>query len=331
MDLRNLSNDELLNKADSIDREEKNLVALMLHHLREIETRRLFSSLGYKSLFEFTMKRFNYSEDQAMRRISAMRLLKELPEVESKINDGALTLSNLGKAQSFFQKEKKLGLQLSNNEKLQVLETLENKSAREADKIILSRSSAPATLIHERVRQVTPELSEIKFAADEKLLQKIEKIKGLLAHSNPNISMMELLHKLCDLGIEKWDLGAKKNDRGINRLDQGIIVVDKEIKKLDHRIKKSNAARPATSQKQCVTKIINKRDYIPMATQREVWRKAKSCCEICSSTYALEIDHIRPISLKGGNEIDNLRLLCRSCNQRSAIEKLGTRQMQNFI
>lgn len=78
----------------------------ILHLLREAEQRRLFSKYGYGSLFEYACKRHGYSEDQANRRISGMRLLRDLPEIEEKIENGTLTLTNLCKAQAVFRAEK---------------------------------------------------------------------------------------------------------------------------------------------------------------------------------------------------------------------------------
>ncbi|MEK7357089.1 MAG: HNH endonuclease signature motif containing protein [Bdellovibrionota bacterium] len=38
-----------------------------------------------------------------------------------------------------------------------------------------------------------------------------------------------------------------------------------------------------------------------------------------------------PFALGGPNELENLRLVCRSCNQRSAIEVYGVEKMENYI
>lgn len=336
MYLKNLSDEELLNKMDRLDREEKEKLAEILHHLREIDSRRLFSSLGYKSLYEFTIQRFGYSEDQAYRRIAAARLLKDLPEIEHKINEGALSLSNLGKAHALFQKEKKRGAQFTSTEKLQVLENLENKTAREAEKIILSRLTVPETLIVEKIRPITPELSEMKFPVNEALLKKIEKLKGLLAHSNPQISMSELLDKLCDLGIDKWDkaTAAKRpatsqkhcvKSRTAN-LSSRTPSTNKEFVINQQASKSKPTAMAFTTN----SSNRNQRKPIPKSVQRLIWQKAKSECEICSSKYALEIDHILPIALSGTNALENMRLLCRACNQRQAIRKIGADKMQKY-
>ncbi|MEI6398935.1 MAG: hypothetical protein WCO71_09210, partial [Pseudomonadota bacterium] len=84
------------------------MIYTILHHLREIERRRLFVDLSYNSLFDYAVGELKYSEGQAGRRIAAMRLLKDLPadaaaRIETKITTGALSLSNVQQARSFFR------------------------------------------------------------------------------------------------------------------------------------------------------------------------------------------------------------------------------------
>src|SRR6185369_13706857 len=105
--LTSLSDQTLLNETQKLVKQERELLSQILHHLREIERRRLFSFLKLSSLFEYATQELGYSEDQAYRRIQAMRLLKELPEIEEKINLGALNLTHLGMAQSLFKREQK--------------------------------------------------------------------------------------------------------------------------------------------------------------------------------------------------------------------------------
>jgi hypothetical protein len=106
MNLKHLTDHQLLEGTkDSVGRE-RNSLLVVLHHLREIERRRLFSSLKYSSLLAYCVEELNYSEPEAIRRISAMRLLRDLPHVESKVRAGSLTLTNLVLAQTLFSKEK---------------------------------------------------------------------------------------------------------------------------------------------------------------------------------------------------------------------------------
>src|SRR5690606_2108704 len=67
------------------------------------------------------------------------------------------------------------------------------------------------------------------------------------------------------------------------------------------------------------------------AIRRQVWQRAQGRCENCGSIYALEIDHMEASALVGGDSQENLRLLCRCCNQRSAIKQLGLPKMSIFI
>lgn len=300
MSLHQLNDKVLMDKTESLVKEERELLTTILHHLREIERRRLFSALGYKSLFEMTVKKFHYSEDQAYRRIAAMRVMKELPEIEEKIESGDLTLSHIGVADALFKSEKSAGNVMERTAKLEVMEKIAGQSVREAERITFSISSSPGAMKSDRVKQVSDEHVELKFIANEKLREKIEKLKGLLAHKEPNISLGELFDKLCDLGLEKWDLSKKV----------------------------------ATSRKRCVkVRMLNleSADKSDAQIRRDVFAKAKNKCENCESTFALEIDHIKPRAHGGDDNAENLRLLCRCCNQRAAIEKLGQVKMDRYL
>jgi hypothetical protein len=85
--------------------------------------RKLFLEMGYPSLFEFCLKELSYSEGSAQRRISAMRLLKSLPEIEPKIISGELSLSVVSQAQTFFRAQEKEQKPLDKNEKLDLLKS----------------------------------------------------------------------------------------------------------------------------------------------------------------------------------------------------------------
>ncbi|NUM89045.1 MAG: HNH endonuclease [Bdellovibrionales bacterium] len=65
--------------------------------------------------------------------------------------------------------------------------------------------------------------------------------------------------------------------------------------------------------------------------QRRIWQKARGKCENCHSTYALEIDHRIPRAHGGSNTPANLRLLCRHCNQRAAIQVFGVKKMEKHL
>lgn len=48
-------------------------------------------------------------------------------------------------------------------------------------------------------------------------------------------------------------------------------------------------------------------------------------CLCCGSYFNLSIDHIVPISLGGANDLDNLQLLCKSCNSKKGTKIIDYR------
>jgi hypothetical protein len=122
MSLQKLSDETLLSEIKTRVAREREMTLSILNHLREISRRRLFAQLGYSTLFAYATQELGYDAASAMRRIDAMRLLQEMPEVEEKIQQGHLSLSTAARAQSFFKKET-----VAPETKKEILTTLENK------------------------------------------------------------------------------------------------------------------------------------------------------------------------------------------------------------
>jgi hypothetical protein len=103
--LKSLSNETLLSNTKSLVAEERRLTTAVLWSLHEIQRRRLYAERGYGSLFEYAVKELAYSEAAAGRRIAAMRLLVEVPEIEPALKDGSVNLSTLSTIQTFIQRK----------------------------------------------------------------------------------------------------------------------------------------------------------------------------------------------------------------------------------
>lgn len=186
-----MTDQALLHELETRVRAERELLLEILKLLQEIGRRRLFSSLGYKSLFDFAVRKLGYSEDQAYRRITAMKLVTNLPEIESDIAEGKLTLNHLSMAHSYQKKNKSSGA-----ETVTLLQQLRNTNTREAEKVV----GVTAT---------------IRFVAPPELEAQLEKLKGLVAHKFPGITTGELILKLCELGFNAWSPAVPKKHRGI--------------------------------------------------------------------------------------------------------------------
>ena len=88
MNLKNLTNETLIENTNQLVRTERRIMTDILWHLKEIEARVLYAKLGYSSLFSYCVGELKYSEPAAARRIHAMRLLKQVPEVAEAIESG---------------------------------------------------------------------------------------------------------------------------------------------------------------------------------------------------------------------------------------------------
>jgi hypothetical protein len=291
MNLKHLSDEKLHSETLKTAQEERDALTKMLHHLKEIDRRRYFSKLKYPSLFEYTVNELKYSEAQAVRRISTMRLMRDLPEIEEKIETGTLTLTNINLVQQMFSKEKKAGKTFSNSEKAQILMSFENQSTRQAEKI-----AAEISLLMKKKTGI-----ELHMIEDDALREKLTQLGGRYAHSDPHISLEQLLHKICD----------------------EVLVEDKRSKA---KTKSNLPSAPKVKANVVVTPRKNTAEIY-----RQVWQRDNHKCTNCRSTYAIEVDHIVPRAVGGESTLENLRLLCRSCNQRAAVEHFGVGKMEKFL
>jgi hypothetical protein len=314
LDLKALNDDELLQQTQEKTHQERLLTAEVLRMLQEIERRKLFAARGFSSLFQFCVEFLGYSESAAHRRIASMRLLAQIPTVEEKIKEGSLTLSNIAQAEAFFKAEAKVNHKLTLEEKQVVLEKLEGKSSREAEKELLSLSSCPEALTQkEKVRPVSETHYEVKFYADQELMNQLEQLRGLLAHRDPNMTTAELIAELAKIAMAK--LRPKKPDTKLDSLPTPEVKASKP---------KEETPRSR---------------YLPAQVKSRVYHRDGGRCTFidpktgrkCGSTFGLEYDHVRIPFAKGGANIpENLALRCRNHNLLNGILEFGLPKMQQY-
>ena len=105
--IKQLSNKELLSHTKLLVQRERDIHIQVLHHLAEIDSRKLFFRQGFSSLFDYAVRELGYSEGAAYRRIKAMKLCRELPETANRLQSGKLSLSAASQLQIFFEKQDK--------------------------------------------------------------------------------------------------------------------------------------------------------------------------------------------------------------------------------
>ncbi|MEK6579638.1 MAG: HNH endonuclease signature motif containing protein [Bdellovibrionota bacterium] len=304
--LKTLTDSELLIQTYAVVSEERKIGTQVLRHLREIETRRLYAE-KYSSLHEFVVHELKYSDGAAYRRIQAMRLIREIPEVEVSLEKGDVSLSVVSTLQTFFKAEKKLDHEYTPQAKLKLIKKAEGKSTREIERELALIS--PQAIPKEKERVLSPTQTQLTLVISRDLEEKLKRIKDLLAHQNPDPSYAELIEKTADLALQKLDPTRKQT------------------------VAKHPTTKPASAPK-LVTKspkASKDRRFIPQGLRQEVWIRAQGRCEHrhaktshrCNSRFALEVDHITPVGRGGVAAQDNLQVLCRTHNQYKNLKDYG--------
>ena len=328
MNLKILSDSELDAAAFIAAKSERAALVDVLKHLAEVDLRKSFSP-RFESIHAYVVEYLGYDPKSAWRRVNAMRLMRELPEITPSIADGKLDLTKMVLAQNHFRNEMKENktsaradaslsffpdegrkAPLTKDEKLEILELVKNQTSREAEREFISKSSASDRL--EKPDQVNPlagDKNEVRVTLSDEDLLMIQELKGLLAHKIPNASISEVL----SFGLREAITAIKREKSGENR-------------------KRRAARKPVGSEAQTevqfamdeVTALRAENTRRPSkALKIEVWKRAGGKCELCLSTFALEIDHHVPWARGGKTNLENARLLCRTCNQREAIKEFG--------
>lgn len=193
MNLKHLSDSKLLLKTKELTRQEREVTAEVLHHLKEIERRRLFSELGYGSLFDYAVKELGYSEPAANRRIQSARLLKEFPKLEQKLIEGSVSLTNLTQVQQFFVKE-----EITNREeKIEIIACIENATKKECEQELLKHTDNPVP--KEIIKQIKTDLHTVKFNFTNETLTLLNEIKDVLSHNR--FSHDELMRRVFKIAL----------------------------------------------------------------------------------------------------------------------------------
>ena len=140
--LAGLSNKEFLQQLDVLIKKEKQITLKILHYLIEMDRRRLYSDMGYASLFEYCTRHLGYSESGANRRIRAARCVQDFPEVYDMLEKNELALCKVSLIYGTLTDE--------NQSKL--LPEIRNRSYRKINEIVARYN--PKSLLRDRVRPV---------------------------------------------------------------------------------------------------------------------------------------------------------------------------------
>jgi hypothetical protein len=329
MDLSKISSDELLVRLEKLAHTERKITHLILWHINEIESRRLFADLGFGSMYEYLTKHLGYGESSAYRRIQSARLLKQIPHLSDKLESGALNLTQLTQVQKCLKQEYKSGNKVDVVHVSEVLEQIENKSNFDTQKFLAVEFNQPV-LKHETIKPQQDNCIRLEITLTQEQMATLQHAKDLLSHVLPEASWADVISILAQKHVKKV-MGKIKSTSPSKEIALENNQIDpKSIGAATPMSMKSSSEHFA--QAKLTSRFFTKqeRKHIKITTKRKLLVVANHCCEFqslktgrkCQSTYQLQSDHRIPLALGGSNETQNFRVLCRTHNLLEA-RKLG--------
>jgi hypothetical protein len=329
MNLQFKTDQELLSTLKLQVGNERKLLMEILYSLQEVDARSLHLAMGYPDLYTFAMKELGYSSGSAYRRISAMRLLKSVPEAAPKLASGELGLENASQAQSFFRKQdqarKDQGLEkIALNEKREIVSELLGKSTREGLRLLTERAPEIMTPT-EKLKPLPEQKTLIQFVASAELMNKLEELKDLLAHQNFEGRMDVLIERLADMALKKLKPASKLRSAPTPKSTSPSLSGSATSPKSAPTIPPAQGMIHA-SQKLKASRMRNRTEhsrYIPAQIRKKVLLRDQRGCtyqdpktgRVCGSRHGLQLDHLVPFSWGGDHTVENLALRCGSHNR----------------
>lgn len=242
MDLRHLTDKTLLADTKFLASREREISTKVLHHLQEIDQRKLYSDLGYSSLFDYCTKELSYSSSSAYRRIQSARLLSALPQIEKKIEQGSLSLSNASLLDPFFKKNEIN----SPTEKLKIIEKIENLSSRDCEKELFKLSGRKESEVRDRKHRISEDKVRFSITLSDETTQILDEVRSLLTKS---LTLDELIKKVARIAIEqikkeKFKLNKSKGSLPTLKVNRVISAsVKREVYQRDQKCTQCGSTR----------------------------------------------------------------------------------------
>lgn len=209
MKIQDYSDSKILSGINLLVIREREVLAEILLHLREIDNRKLYSDMKCGSLFEYCIRILKYSEGQASRRVTASRLLREMPEILEKIQDGSLNLMQLNQAKMFFRDENITDVL----KKRKIFEEISGKSTKESEDILdrLRSDDSP---------------KKVRITIKETTLNKVKQVHALKAHAFVDID--GTIEAMANELLKQWD--PRTVSRHTKRRNERSRYVPVEVK-----------------------------------------------------------------------------------------------------
>jgi hypothetical protein len=322
--LENLSTEELDHSTERLVRAEKRNVALVIAHIAEMSRRKGHLERGYKSLFDYCVRRLRLSEGSVARRIQVANVARRFPQILVALAENRMSLTVAGLLAPVLEE--------SNVDKL--LDDCAELTKREAEEHLVALRPRPvfppsirrtpsrhaSTSPHQAppvqesrptprvsasiLEPARPEVFNFRFAADREFKEKFQRLAEVLGVQNPLQHMADIMEQALDIALDKKDLKRKR------------------ARRLERKPRTAEEPRPG--------KVFAKSRYIPSEVRERVHERAGYECEYrgpdgtrCRARTGLQIEHLRPFAIFRSHDERWLRLHCAPHNRLTAERTFG--------
>jgi len=203
-----VSNEVLISRLKSFRGTENSTIADIIHHLSEIDTRKLYLDLGYSSLFIYCKESLGYSEGAAYTRVQGARILKSHPEIYEMIKFGRISICSVAEIAKVADEGKRREILLSS----------EGKTKRKVEKMtarFLPPENAKKDRIRAKMIEVVTELFDVKAGVDAGVPKKGKIDEALTS----GMDVGAVSNGMNAEGLEYGDAGSLRKE-----IDTGVLM-----------------------------------------------------------------------------------------------------------
>ncbi len=304
INLKYISNDDLLFRTENLVQTERKIMHLVLTHLLEIMNRSLYADLGFDSMCTMMIKKYGYSETSALRRIDAAKLLKSVPEVADRLKSGSLNLSQAVQLQKCLASEAKKGEVISESRTYEILESLKNCNSFETRQVLAQEFDMPIKF-QEIVRPQKDESVRLEMTFTKEQFEELKQAKSFLSHIAHTGSWAEVISvlasKLNQSKIGKQNNSASKyvKNSNSNQSKAGFDTKSNINSSLNDGSTSATEVEISKFSENSMQSASSKRTPISVHLKRSVFADAKGCCQYqssvgtqCGSQFQIQIDHV---------------------------------------
>ncbi|WPU63459.1 HNH endonuclease [Peredibacter starrii] len=214
MRLNHVANKILLSDTKKLAGAEREATVKVLHHLKEIDKRKLYCDLKYSSLFAYCVHELGYSEGAAQRRIVAARAIAEMPEIEKKIENGSLNLTNISLVNQFIEDP---------IQKREVFKEVENLTKNECEQKLFEITGKEAKP-KDKKKRVSKDKIQVAFVLKDETLALVDKLKNLIGREMEMDELVQFMAKKAIEAVEKTKFKQTKPRKSLPPAKVGRVI-----------------------------------------------------------------------------------------------------------